>query len=126
MKCPKCRQYMQRITYQGVEVERCRNCWGIWFDDFELEDLKHMAGSEIIDIGDAERGKEQNENEVIFCPKCVPTMLMISEHDKKQPHIQYERCPECQGVYFDAGEFRDLKELTVKEFFKSLFHGSEN
>jgi Zn-finger nucleic acid-binding protein len=113
---------MQPITYQGVEIERCRNCWGIWFDDFELEDLKTMAGSEIIDIGDIEVGKDHNENEVIFCPKCVPSMLMVSEHDQKQPHIKYERCPECNGVYFDAGEFRDLKELTVKELFRSFFN----
>jgi len=125
MKCPKCRQYMQPINYQGVEIERCRNCWGIWFDDFELEDLKKMAGSEIIDIGDVETGRDQNENVAILCPKCVPSVMMVSEHDKRQPHIKYERCTSCNGVYFDAGEFRDLKELTMKELFKSLFHGTE-
>lgn len=126
MKCPKCKEYMQPISYKGIEIERCRNCWGIWFDDFELQDLKDMAGSEVIDIGDTEMGQEHNEQDVIFCPKCVPTVLMVPEHDQRQPHISYERCPECNGVYFDAGEFRDFKEFTPGEFFRSLFKRSED
>ena len=120
MLCPKCKHYMKPIQFRDVEVDRCTSCFGIWFDSFEHEDLKHMAGSEVIDIGDPEIGTEQNQKTRIFCPQC--RTLMMSETDHQQPHIHYERCPQCKGVYFDAGEFRDYKKLTITEFFRSLFH----
>ena len=119
MLCPKCKHYMKPISYQGIEVDRCTHCLGIWFDRFEQEDLKHLSGSEVIDIGDAETGREQNKKTRVFCPKC--RTLMMPETDEQQPHIHYERCPQCKGVYFDAGEFRDYKKLTIGEFFRSLF-----
>jgi len=111
---------MKKIEYQGVEIERCIKCYGIWFDRFELQDLKVLSGSEVIDMGDPELGRSQNQKTEVTCPRC--DILMIPESDKKQAHIHYERCPECKGVYFDAGEFRDYKELTVAEFFKSFFN----
>ncbi|MEA3286127.1 MAG: zf-TFIIB domain-containing protein [Candidatus Marinimicrobia bacterium] len=119
MLCPKCKRYMKNIEFKGVEVDRCTNCYGIWFDKFELEDLKKLSGSEVIDIGDTDIGQEQNEIKSAFCPKC--RTLMMPETDEQQSHIHYERCPECRGVYFDAGEFRDYKKLTIGEFFKSIF-----
>lgn len=111
---------MKPIRFKDVEVDRCSHCFGIWFDQFEHEDLKQMAGAEVIDIGDPELGVEQNQKTKIFCPTC--RTLMMPETDEKQPHIHYERCPDCQGVYFDAGEFRDYKKLTITEFFRSIFH----
>ncbi|MCF7824592.1 MAG: zf-TFIIB domain-containing protein [Candidatus Marinimicrobia bacterium] len=112
---------MKRIEYRGIEIDRCTRCYGLWFDNFELEELNHLTGSEVIDIGDTDLGHEQNARTHILCPQCSPPVLMRSESDKKQPHIQFERCPKCKGVYFDAGEFRDYKELTISEFFKSIF-----
>ncbi len=120
MNCPKCKHYMRTIVYEGVEVNRCSECYGIWFDRFELQDLKVLAGSEVIDMGDPDIGQQQNRNTEAVCPRCdVP---MTVESDKRQPHIRFEKCPECKGVYFDAGEFRDYKELTIGEFFKSIFN----
>jgi 4a-hydroxytetrahydrobiopterin dehydratase len=31
--------------------------------------------------------------------------------DAKQPHLWYEACTECYGIFFDAGEFKDFKEV---------------
>ena len=41
--------------------------------------------------------------------------------DSTQPHIWYEGCMVCNGVFFDAGEFKDFKEKTIADFFKDLF-----
>jgi Zn-finger nucleic acid-binding protein len=43
---------------------------------------------------------------------------MIRMVDHQQPHIHFESCTLCHGVFFDAGEFRDYKEVTVAEWFK--------
>ena len=115
---------MKSIEYKGIEIDRCTNCYGLWFDNFELEDIKKLSGSEVIDMGDVDIGREQNAMDKAFCPNCLT--LMTSETDEQQPHIQYERCPKCKGVYFDAGEFRDYKQLTLGEFFKSVFRRGRN
>jgi len=38
--------------------------------------------------------------------------------DEQQRHIGYETCTDCNGSYFDAGEFRDLSQLTLSDVFK--------
>ena len=40
--------------------------------------------------------------------------------DKDQFHIEFEMCPTCRGTYFDAGEFRDLKDHTILERVSGL------
>jgi hypothetical protein len=38
-KCPKCGNEMRTETIEGVEVEKCAGCEGIFFDRGELETL---------------------------------------------------------------------------------------
>jgi hypothetical protein len=49
---------------------------------------------------------------------------MIQMTDHKQPHIKYESCTVCYGVFFDAGEFRDYKEVTLAESVRKLLRRS--
>ncbi len=119
MKCPKCSSEMEKVTYGNIEIDRCIGCKGIWFDMLEHEELKAMEGSESIDIGEAKVGKKYNKIDKINCPVCETQMIPMV--DKNQPHIWYEACIACDGVFFDAGEFKDYKENTVIDFFKDLF-----
>jgi len=119
MLCPKCTENMQTVEYGGIEVARCTACKGLWFDMLTHEDLAAMKGSESIDIGSPEIGKRFNELGDIKCPDCSSTMIKMV--DARQPHIWFESCSSCYGVYFDAGEFSDYKEKTVMDFFRDLF-----
>jgi Zn-finger nucleic acid-binding protein len=118
MKCPKCDGWFEVVTFNEVQVERCTNCKGLWFDMLEKEDLAKMEGSEAIDIGSDQVGKKFDAMQDITCPKCE--VKMIPMVDKDQFHIRFECCPSCYGTFFDAGEFRDLKELTVTERFTQM------
>ena len=42
--------------------------------------------------------------------------------DPKQKHIWFEACAE-HGMFMDAGEFKDFKEESVLDFFRSLIKG---
>jgi uncharacterized protein len=46
MKCPKCGANLTVEEYHGVEIDRCPDCKGIWFDAGEAELLieKETAG----------------------------------------------------------------------------------
>ena len=118
MKCPKCGSEFEKIGFQEIEIDRCLDCRGLWFDMLEKEDLVRIEGSESIDIGTRRVGEGFDDLRGAECPKCsVPMLAMI---DKDQYHIHYESCPVCYGTFFDAGEFRDLKERTVLERFAQM------
>lgn len=122
MKCPKCVAEMAKVDFEGVEIDRCTGCQGIWFDMLEHEDLKALSGSDAIDTGSPELGKAQDRQDRVACPVCgVPMIGMVVA---AQPHISYEACTVCYGVYFDAGEFRDFREETLGETIKALLGAS--
>jgi uncharacterized protein len=118
MNCPKCISPMVKVNFAGVEVDRCTSCQGLFFEEFEKEQLRKLKGTEVIDTGDPKVGREFNKVDLINCPRC--TSRMIRMVDLEQPHIWFEHCTVCGGSFFDAGEFRDLKHHTILDFFKDL------
>ena len=121
MNCPKCISPMVPVTFAGIEVDRCSDCQGLFFDEFEKEQLLKMKGADAIDVGDPTTGREFNKVDRIHCPRC--SSLMICMVDVEQPHIWFEHCTVCGGSFFDAGEFKDLTHLTVADFFRDLATG---
>lgn len=119
MECPKCKSEMLFADITGIRVERCPQCLGFWFNETDHQLLRKVKGSEIIDIGPAELGKEFDTAENVPCPICNGIMDRVS--DPSQPHIHLESCPSGHGVFFDAGEYKDFKEKTVGDLFKRLY-----
>jgi uncharacterized protein len=119
MVCPKCDSEMEKVVYQTIEVDRCQSCKGLWFDLLEHQRLAEMKGSESIDTGDPAVGRDFNKLGDVDCPVCKTRMVRMV--DPAQPHIWFESCPVCYGVFFDAGEFTDYKQSTVLDFFRDLF-----
>ncbi len=117
--CPKCSSHMEKVEYEGVKIERCKKCKGIWFDMMEKDELKAKHGSESVDSGDKDVGKESDKKKNVNCPKCLTPM--IRKADIEQKHIVYEYCNSCHGAFFDAGEFKDFKEETILDYIKKIF-----
>lgn len=120
LQCPKCLHGMEEISHGEVTIDRCTFCKGIWFDVDEAHLLKDIKGSEILDIGDSTEGWKWDSHADINCPRCGKEMEKAA--DSKQKHIWYEVCPE-HGMFMDAGEFKDFKEESVLDFFRSLIKG---
>ena len=118
MDCPKCGHLMEPVVFADIEVDRCTLCKGLWFDLLEHERLKDLAGSESIDTGDPAVGAIFNRDDRIQCPRCHGAMIRMV--DPSQPHIWYESCSVCHGVFFDAGEFSDYKHHTPADFIRRL------
>jgi Zn-finger nucleic acid-binding protein len=118
LHCPKCRSDMEQIEIEGTIIDRCSSCKGIWFDEGELEQLSNKNAALAIDTGDASVGKQHNVIDHYRCPRCGGSMEKT--FDSQQPHIWYESCKDCQGSFFDAGEFLDISQVTISDFFKRL------
>lgn len=110
---------MELVTFEGIDVDRCTGCKGLWFDSRENERLRDRRGSEVIDAGDAAVGRRFNKVDRVGCPRCSTPMVRMV--DAEQSHIWYESCSVCGGVFLDAGEFRDFKNHSVFDKFRSLF-----
>lgn len=120
INCPKCAAAMEQVPFAGWTVDRCVGCKGLWFDAREQEQLKDVDGSEAIDVGTpaAAAGRPAVAGKV-KCPVCHTQMIQMVDH--RQPHLKFESCTVCYGAFFDAGEFRDYKEVTVAETVRGLF-----
>jgi Zn-finger nucleic acid-binding protein len=118
MQCPKCETPFQAITYENIEIDRCPECGGIWFDAQEMRELQRVKDARRIDVGDKSAGPNNDESRDIRCPRCQALMLTVI--DSVQRHITFESCPECLGTFLDAGEFRDLSQLTMTERARKL------
>ena len=118
MRCPKCRSDMKQINVDDTIVDRCTTCNGIWFDEGEVEALSNKETAAAIDTGTTDTGKLHNTIDDYRCPRCGGQME--KKVDPQQQHIWYETCNDCKGSFFDAGEFRDLAQVTISDFFKRL------
>ncbi len=41
MHCPKCGKELKTMDYEGVQIDRCVACQGIWLDKGELDQLRN-------------------------------------------------------------------------------------
>ena len=120
MKCPKCGHGMDEVTHEGVTIDRCSNCQGLWFDEDEAFQLRSTAGGDVVDVGDPSEGEKWDSHADISCPICAKDMIKSS--DPKQKHIWYEVCEE-HGMFMDAGEFADFNSETLLDCFRGLIKG---
>ncbi|MCR9277765.1 MAG: zf-TFIIB domain-containing protein [Pseudomonadaceae bacterium] len=125
MDCPKCEGSLVNKTYgRKITVARCDGCSGLFCKPEVLMEMKEEWMSEILDMGDRKVGKSLDSVRDIQCPECA--VAMNAEADPKQTHIWYEECPQCNGIFFDAGEFTDWKYDTFMDRLRDIFKGRAN
>ena len=42
MRCPKCGMQLIEIDYQGIQIDKCSECEGVWLDAGELQVVSKM------------------------------------------------------------------------------------
>jgi Zn-finger nucleic acid-binding protein len=110
---------MEAVSFEGIEVERCIGCKGMWFAARDAEHLKKLKGSEAIDVGSSVQGRAMDRVDRIFCPVCDTPMIQMVDQD--HPDLHFESCKVCYGTFFDAGEFRHYKESHIAALIRKLF-----
>jgi Zn-finger nucleic acid-binding protein len=121
LQCPKCQHGMDEVTHEGITIDRCSNCQGLWFDDDEAHQLKLKGGgSGVVDVGDSKKGWLWDSHSDINCPHCNKEMKKAADPDQK--HIWYELCEE-HGMFMDAGEFSDFEDESLLDRFRALIKG---
>lgn len=117
--CPKCGTHMARYTSGSLHIDRCTTCSGLWLDAMELGRLL-TDPAEVARLDKVRHAASALRNTVrkITCPRDHSPLIAVS--DPAQPHVHYEQCSVCGGVFLDSGELKDLSELTLRERLRSL------
>jgi Zn-finger nucleic acid-binding protein len=62
MNCPKCQTTLMMTDRQGIEIDFCSQCRGVWLDRGELDKLIERA-SRYGDDDDDDRGRSEHRPE---------------------------------------------------------------
>ncbi len=121
MLCPRCQQVLRMRQIDGVEVDRCLECGGTWFDRDELRQARDAAEPDL-NWMDFELWQDPDafscEVGALVCPKCLVPMAAIRYGDTG---VEIDYCLRCEGVWLDNGEFaRIIEALEAELLSKSL------
>jgi len=110
MKCPNCDNDLMQTKREGIDLEYCPSCRGMWLTRQELEELE----DEVFDFGDEEKGT------LIFnvtatsrkCPQCGKLMKRFKY---RLYDLEMDFCEDGHGFWLDADEDKRILELMKKE-----------
>jgi uncharacterized protein len=112
MNCPACGHLLSSRTVGDVTVDVCDGgCGGIWFDHFELRKLDEpteSAGEQLLDVR-RDPGVTVDPTERYGCPKCTDDVVMMRHFWSVKREVTIDECPECGGVFLDAGELGSIR-----------------
>ena len=118
--CPKDCGEMTKIKVGSITADRCARCGGMWFDALELETLlTTKSAAKQLDWGRPSGAPDRAPDTPLLCPRDRSTLIRMVDID--QPHVTYDGCTVCGGVYLDSGELVDLSEVTLRERLRNLF-----
>jgi len=108
MKCPRCHAELAIEMHEGIEVDRCPDCGGMWLDYGEIHDLEDTVWD-----------KKSHKGSLMFrsfdgklaCPKCEGRMQRFNY---RAYHMELDFCEHEHGIWLDAGEEKRVIELMKK------------
>lgn len=110
MKCPNCDAELVQTKRDGVDMEVCPSCQGMWLTRQELNQLE----DEVFDFGDDEKGSLMLDAQPSArkCPECGKLMRTF---EYRFYELELDYCEDQHGFWLDAGEDKRVLELMKKE-----------
>jgi hypothetical protein len=121
MNCLRCQVNMKKAERDGVLIDVCPECKGIWLDGGELDMLKAGERKQVPEIlADARREIIAERSHLLqvvgMCPKCQRAHIEVTQRDG----VELDVCPYCHGAFFDDGEMEQLRTREHKSFKQAL------
>ena len=132
MTCPACGHTLSTRTAGTITDDVCDGgCGGIWFDHWELQKVDEQAetaGEQLLNVR-RDPGVVVDPAERYHCPKCTDGVVLMRHFWSVKRAVTVDECPECGGVFLDAGELgsirhefatHDEKEAAADAYFKDV------
>jgi Zn-finger nucleic acid-binding protein len=99
MRCPACNEPAIALELDGVEIDRCPACSGIWLDEEEIAWLAPYSETASRPLAEALRKGAIGPDSKRRCPRCDRSM-----RQGVMSSVELDRCPVGHGIWFDSGE----------------------
>jgi len=112
MECPNCKTSEMTAVYteQGVEIDTCPECRGVWLDKGEIFYFTNKPFELQRELNDAIR---QAAGSVRICPRTGENMQEIK---MLKGRLALDYSPRSGGIWFDRNELDKLLNLFGKKF----------
>ncbi len=109
MNCPKCRiDQMKAETFEGIEIDRCPSCKGMYLDKGELKGMIAKKMGNTADTLNFSSTSDQMDAVPGHCPRCDLDMVVV----KGPGDVKVDVCRQCGGAFLDQGELATLQLYT--------------
>jgi len=110
MKCPNCNAELTQKKRDGIEMEICPSCEGMWLTSQELVQLE----DEVFDFGDDEKGSLMLGSSATTreCPQCGKLMKSFQY---RLYDLEMDFCEDQHGFWLAADEDKRVLELMREE-----------
>lgn len=112
MKCPRCNVILVKEAVKDVnlvvDVDKCPNCKGMWFEVGELSKLDKIVEPKIIEF--RKIPKEKYQLKALFCPSCADHPLMQKADHPRDSKVIIDYCEQCKGIWLDKGELEAIQQ----------------
>ncbi len=110
MKCPNCNVDLAPAKRNGIDLEYCPSCQGMWLSRQELEQLE----DEEFDFGDDKKGS------LMFSPtpttaKCPQCGKLMKRFEYRAYDLDMDFCEDGHGFWLDKDEDNRVLDLMNKE-----------
>jgi len=109
MQCPKCENtplVSGKVKSDALEVDRCCQCKGVWFDNDELDKLLGKRAKKIISIPDS-----AVLSPFVQCPRCEASLYECC-YPGTTTLVDY--CRQCYGCWLDNKEWIAISRARTK------------
>ena len=110
--CIKCSTVFQRRSFDGVEVDSCPACGGLWLDAGELQALarKPQQAAQSLHHLPSVHKTADGDDASKPCPACGGKLAIASFEG-----VSLEHCSSCDGLFVDRGELENAMAIFSTE-----------
>ncbi len=112
MKCPNCEKDLVSVEKDGLNLDLCPTCKGIWFDAWEWEDLAEAISIDKENFNElvASKNNPLFDEEFKKCPLCNRKMEKIQAYG-----LNIDRCIADGGIWFDGQEIFKVLDVIAEK-----------
>ena len=113
MQCPRSDGELKELEIDGVVIDICESCGGVWFDANELEkfdEVHEESGLELLALMEQYHTDGLDHSEPLKNPR-DPEITLTRRYYSPKEEIEIDECPVTGGIWLDAGNLAKIREL---------------
>lgn len=118
-RCGKCGGGFEAVYVDGLIIDRCRACRGLWFDHAEIQRVMGVSAAHARLTAEEGAAPERAPLDPLLgsCPSCKVGLRAFGVPGAP---ATLEVCPRCLGVWFDRGEVELMARPDVVSWFRGI------